>query len=177
MKRLLILGVLLLTAAGQSSSPPPPVDLAFDRYATTAMLVALPRGRRLNLDCRGCGGPTVLLFPGLTAWSETWLRVHDRLASKRRVCAFDPAGFGFSDASSEPQDAAHIVVDLEAGLKAAGITGPFVVVGHSAGGLQALIFADRHKRQVSGMVLIDPSYPGVAAELEGVVRATAPGAL
>lgn len=156
------------TAAAQISSAPHRADPAFDRYATPARLVALPGGRSLNLDCRGSGSPTILLFAGLTGWSEAWVKVHDRLAAHRRVCAFDPAGFGFSGPSPQPQDAAHIVDDLARVLDIAKIAGPFIVVGHSAGGLQALTFVDRHKREVAGMVLVDPSYPGQFAEYERV---------
>jgi pimeloyl-ACP methyl ester carboxylesterase len=130
MKRLLCLLGLLLTSTAQSFAAPPPVDTDFDRYATQAKLVALPGGRILNLDCRGTGGPTVLLLAGLTGWSERWVKVHDKLAVHHRVCAFDAAGFGYSGPSSEPQDTVHIVADLEAALIAAKITGPYVVIGH-----------------------------------------------
>lgn len=159
---------LLLAIAAHAAEPPHAVDPAFDRYATPADRVTLPGGRTLNLDCRGAGAPTVLLFPGLNAWSEVWVKVHDPIARHRRVCAFDPAGFGFSGPSAEPQDATHIVGDLEAALTAAKVTHPYVVVGHSAGGLQALTFADRHKRETVGIVLVDPSYPGIYDDFERV---------
>ncbi|GGC65151.1 hypothetical protein GCM10011396_10180 [Undibacterium terreum] len=159
----------MLTATAHGAAPTPrPVDPSFDRYASPARIVNLPNGRTLNLDCRGSGAPTVLLFAGLNAWSEVWLKVHDKLAEHHRVCAFDPAGFGFSGPSPEPQDAAHIVADVEAALKTAGIAGPYIVVGHSAGGLQAVSFADRHQRETAGMVLVDPSYPGLFADFERI---------
>lgn len=154
--------------AASAADAIPPVDASFDRYATAATVITLPGGRTLNLDCRGTGRPTVLLFSGIMAWSEVWLRVHDRLAEHRRVCAFDPAGMGFSGPSPGQQDAAHIVADLEAALTVAKITGPYLVVGHSAGGLQALAFVDHHRREVEGLVLVDPSYPGIVADVDHV---------
>jgi pimeloyl-ACP methyl ester carboxylesterase len=81
------------------------------------------------------------------------------LARQTRVCSYDRAGYGFSDAGPLPRDGAAIARDLDVGLAKAGERGPFVVVGHSAGGLYARIFAARRHGQVVGLVLVDTSIP------------------
>ena len=122
-----------------------------------AKLVALPDGRRINLRCTGRGSPTVLLESGFGANSGAWYKVQPALARLTRVCAYDRAGSGFSDPGPLPRDGAAIARDLDETLTTARITGPFVVVGHSAGGLYARLFAARRKGQVVGLVLLDPT--------------------
>ena len=108
----------------------------------------------------GSGSPTVILSAGAGNWLETWRKVQPTVARKTRVCAWDRAGYGFSTPSAEPQDIGHTTRDLERALKAEKIAGPYVMVGHSLGGLETLLFADRNPKQVAGMVLEDPSFPG-----------------
>ena len=76
-----------------------------------------------------------------------------------RTCSWDRAGFGHSDASPAPQTLDATTADLEQALAASGIKGPYVLVGHSAGAFETLRFADRHRADVVGMVLVDPSVP------------------
>ena len=122
-----------------------------DRFAR------LPDGRHLHLVCEGSGAPVVLLESGFGATAGAWAKVQPELAKSVRVCAYDRAGYGQSDPGPEPRDGAAIAADLDHALKAEHIAGPFVVVGHSAGGLYARLFADRRKAQVVGMVLVDPT--------------------
>ncbi len=137
---------------------------AYDRPAVHAaasaspgLLAKLPDGRRLNFRCSGHGAPTVLMEAGFGATSLAWYKVQPVLAKSHRVCAYDRAGAGFSDPGPLPRDGAAIARDLDDGLKAAGISGPLVMVGHSAGGLYVRLFADRRPDDVIGMVLVDPS--------------------
>lgn len=125
--------------------------------AHPGLLVRLPDRRNLNFRCRGSGAPTVLLESGYAASSLAWFKVKALLASKYRVCAYDRAGYGFSDPGPEPRDGAAIARDLDYGLRAARLEGPFIVVGHSAGGLYVRLFTDRRWRDVAGIVLVDPS--------------------
>lgn len=117
----------------------------------------LPDGRRLAFRCAGHGAPTVLLEGGWAASSLAWSRVQPLVATTARVCSYDRAGMGLSDPGPDPRDGAAIARDLDDGLRAANIGGPFVVVGHSAGGLYVRLFADRRPADVVGMVLVDPS--------------------
>lgn len=130
-------------------------------------LVALPDGRRLNLVCSGTGSPTVLLEAGFASTAGAWHKVQPALAKTTRVCAYDRAGYGFSDPGPLPRDGAAIARDLDQLLAAANIPGPFVVVGHSAGGLYARLFAARHPGDVAGLVLLDPSMERRAPKPEG----------
>lgn len=119
--------------------------------------VALEDGRNLNLRCSGHGSPTVLLESGWGADSTAWSRVQPTLSRDSRVCAYDRAGNGLSDPGPLPRDGAAVVRDLDQALRRAQEDGPFVVVGHSAGGLYARLFAARRPRDVLGLVLLDPT--------------------
>ncbi len=125
--------------------------------AEPGQLVRLPDGRRINLRCLGVGSPTVLLEGGYAATSMAWSSVEPRVAQLTRVCAYDRAGAGFSDPGPFPRDGTAIALDLDQALRAARIPGPFVVVGHSAGGLYVRLFVGRRRGDVVGMVLVDPS--------------------
>jgi pimeloyl-ACP methyl ester carboxylesterase len=120
-------------------------------------LVRLADGRHLYMTCEGQGSPTVVLDAGFGATSQAWSRVQPALARRTRVCAYDRAGYGQSDPGPLPRDGAAIAKDLDEALTAAKIAGPFVMVGHSAGGLYVRLFADRRPNDVVGMVLVDTS--------------------
>jgi pimeloyl-ACP methyl ester carboxylesterase len=132
-----------------------PVPAAF--YEKPTALVALPDGRKLAFACMGQGSPTVVLSAGAGDWSNTWAKVQGEMAKTTRVCAWDRPGFGHSDASPT-MDSGHLVKDLADGLAAAGIHGPYVMVGHSLGGYETRLFTDLHRGEVVGMVLVDASY-------------------
>lgn len=120
-------------------------------------IATLPDGRKLNLRCSGRGSPTVLLESGFGADSGAWFKVQPTVAGITRVCAYDRAGYGFSDPGPLPRDGTSIARDLDLALRAAQIRGPFIVVGHSAGGLYGRIFAARRPGEIRGLVLLDPT--------------------
>jgi pimeloyl-ACP methyl ester carboxylesterase len=144
--RLQLLGALLVAFA-----------LSACGAAASDNLVRLPDGRRLHLSCVGRGSPTVLMESGFGATAQAWDKVKPLLSSAYRLCSYDRAGYGSSDPGPMPRDGASIAEDLDDALTSARIAGPFVVVGHSAGGLYVRLFADRRPREVVGMVLLDPS--------------------
>jgi pimeloyl-ACP methyl ester carboxylesterase len=127
-------------------------------------------GRRVNLHCTGAGGPTVVLMAGLFSWSVVWYKTQPVIAQKTRVCAFDRANYGFSDSTPRPQILYDVVNDLHAALKAASIPGPYVLVGHSLGGIEARLYAQRWPNEVAGMILVDTSPAG-----EGLIDENQPG--
>jgi pimeloyl-ACP methyl ester carboxylesterase len=133
------------------------VGLLAQACTASERMVRLPDGRRINLACAGKGSPTVLLEGGYRASAGGWWKVQPLVARFTRVCAYDRAGYGKSDPGPFPRDGAAVARDLDATLKAAKIAGPFVVVGHSAGGLYMRLFSDLRPRDVVGMVLIDTS--------------------
>ncbi len=116
-------------------------------------------GYRLHVDCSGTGSPTVVLLNGLAETSPQWARVVPVIARTSRVCAYDRAGQGWSDDSPDPADATHAAVDLHNLLRAAGEKGPFVLAGHSSGGVHALTYAALYPNEVAGMALLDSASP------------------
>jgi pimeloyl-ACP methyl ester carboxylesterase len=127
-------------------------------------------GRRINLYCTGDGGPTVILMAGLFSWSVVWYKTQPMIAQMTRVCAFDRAAYGFSDPAPRPQILSEVVDDLHAALETGSIPGPYVLVGHSLGGIEARLYAQRWPKQVVGMVLVDTSPAG-----EGLINEDQPG--
>ena len=114
-------------------------------------------GFKMHLLCAGSGTPTVVLESGLGTTSPTWARVQGEVAAHTRVCSYDRAGIGWSEPSARPRDALHIAEELHALLAKANITGPYVLVGHSSGGLYVRTFQRLYLVEVEGMVLLDPT--------------------
>lgn len=130
-----------------------------DPYARPGRLVRLPDGRTLNLVCAGHGSPTVLFESGFGGGAVAWASVQPIVAQRTRTCSYDRAGSGFSESGPLPRDGAAIARDLDAALRGVGERGPYIVVGHSAGGLYGLLFAARRRSEVAGLVLVDSSVP------------------
>lgn len=128
-------------------------------------------GRRLHLCCQGAGQPTVILEAGLGDTGATWAAIQPILAQETRVCSYDRAGLGNSDPAPRPRSLTGVVADLRQLLEAAGIAGPYILVGHSLGGQIVRLFAACHPAEVVGFVLIDPSHEDKYARFEHVLRA------
>jgi len=114
---------------------------------------------RLHLLESGRGGPTVVLEAGLMSTVLSWSELHRALAASFRVVSYDWAGLGWSDLGPMPRTADRIVDELHALLQLAFIPPPYVLVGHSFGGLTMPLFAARFPGEVAGMVLVDPVAP------------------
>jgi pimeloyl-ACP methyl ester carboxylesterase len=124
-------------------------------------------GRRIQLDCRGAGSPTVVLESGLDIQgSLSWAGVHDSLATIARTCAYSRAGILWSDARRDAFSAQGAAEDLHATLEAAGVPAPIVLVGHSMGGPLSLVYTGRFPEQVAGLVLVDASHPDQVKRME-----------
>lgn len=117
-------------------------------------------GRRIHLDCRGAGSPTVVFQSGFDQLgSLSWTKVHDAIAGFTRACAYDRAGIMWSDATSTPHDGSSIARDLHVALSTAGEKAPLVLVGHSFGGPLSMVYVHDYPDQVAGLVLVDPGHP------------------
>jgi pimeloyl-ACP methyl ester carboxylesterase len=116
-------------------------------------------GHRLHLLCAGAGAPAVVFDAALGASSISWSLVQPEVARVTRACAYDRAGFGWSDAGPKPRTAGRIAAELRELLVRAAVPPPYVLVGHSFGGLVVRVFASRHPRDVAGLVLVDPAHP------------------
>jgi pimeloyl-ACP methyl ester carboxylesterase len=154
------LAVAGLCSCGAQAEAPKPGNApnpAWTVYGSPQRIVKLPDGRAMNVYCLGSGSPTVVLDAGLGDSAVIWRKVHSQLAKKSRVCAFDRAGSGFSDPGPLPRDAVHIAQDMKALFAAADLEPPYVLVGHSLGGLNVRYYADMHLEEVAGMVLVEPA--------------------
>jgi pimeloyl-ACP methyl ester carboxylesterase len=116
-------------------------------------------GRRLHVYETGQGSPTVLLDAGIAATSLSWRPVQAEIARFTRVASYDRAGLGWSDANSKPLTLSGLVDDLQSLLRVAQLPPPYILVGHSFGGLIVRAFACRHPKDVAGLVLVDAVRP------------------
>jgi len=116
-------------------------------------------GYRLHLQCAGEGGPTVVLDAGLVGSTLDWRAVLPEAARLTRVCAYDRGGYGWSDRSTRPRTPDGITADLHELLEKAGERPPYILVGHSLGGLNMWAFANRYPAQAAGLVLVDSAHP------------------
>jgi len=117
-------------------------------------------GHRLHINCTGTGSPTVVIVAGAGDWSTTWGGyVQPEVAKTTRVCTYDRAGLGWSEAAPLPSDAAQFARELHTLLQNANVPGPYVMVGHSLGGFVVRVFVHDYASEVSGVVLIDSMNP------------------
>lgn len=112
----------------------------------------------LHIYCRGKGGPSVIIDTGLGSLALEWYDIQGMLARYVQTCIYDRAGYGWSFPGPQPRTSSQIVDELNLLLKAAGITGPYVLVGHSFGGYNMQLFASRYPEQTAGLVLVDSSH-------------------
>jgi pimeloyl-ACP methyl ester carboxylesterase len=115
---------------------------------------------QLHISCTGAGSPTVVLEAGLgepSTMMAAWIAPN--VAPTTRVCVYDRAGRGWSESASAPQDGEHIATDLHTLLSRAGEPGPYVLAGHSAGGIYVLNFARLFPNDVAGAALLDSMHP------------------
>jgi len=110
---------------------------------------------RLHLECHGSGGPTVILEPGGGGSAASMGLIAPAVARDGRVCVYDRAGRGWSDFAASPPDGAQIATDLHTLLNRAHIPGPYVLAGHSFGGLYVRTYAAKYPGEVAGLVLVD----------------------
>lgn len=125
-------------------------------------------GFRLNLRCEGAGSPTVVLDAGAGDTLATWEWVMPDVRKLTRVCAYDRAGLGKSETGPKPRTSERIVGELRELLVRARVRPPYVLVGHSFGGLNVRLFASRNPDGVAGLVLVDATpedYPEMEATL------------
>ena len=116
-------------------------------------------GYSLHINCVGQGSPTVVLDGGSGEMSAQWVWVQREVSDTTRVCAYDRAGMGWSEMGPEPRDAKQISGELHTLLTEAGIEGPYVLVGHSFGGLYMQTYATRYPDEVAGVSLVESSHP------------------
>jgi pimeloyl-ACP methyl ester carboxylesterase len=141
-------------------------------------------GYRLHLNCQGtpvAGRPTVVLEAAHAELGLSWAAVQPEVAKFTRVCSYDRAGLGWSEPSPKPRTAPNIVEELHTLLARAGIEPPYVLVGHSIGGMYVRLYAHEYPEQVAGLVLVDATHedqdarmPEAMAKMQATSRKVMP---
>jgi len=128
-------------------------------------------GYRLHINCTGTGSPTVVIDAGLGDWSTSWGGyVQPEVAKATRVCTYDRAGMGWSEAGPLPRDAAQFARELHTLLQNANVPGPYVMVGHSLGGLPVRVFVHDYASEIAGVVFIDSMNPKQSTQTQAAVQ-------
>ena len=115
-------------------------------------------GRIMHIHCIGNKSPTIILDSGAGGFSLEWRNIQKSLSPYARVCAYDRAGYGWSDMGTLPRTTKKITHELHTLLQNAGIHGPYIIVGHSFGGFTAQYFARIFDDEIVGIVLVDSSH-------------------
>ena len=130
------------------------------RYPPPGRLVDID-GLRLHINCTGAGSPAVIMEAGPNDSSLIWQLVQPEISKFSRVCSYDRAGFGWSDAPNEPRSSLNIANELAQLLTRAAVAGPYVLVGHDFGTLDLRVFTAQHRQEVAGMVFVDSVHPDI----------------
>jgi pimeloyl-ACP methyl ester carboxylesterase len=144
----LLVGGLVYQAAGEA------VDAR--RYPAPGQRIQLANGTTLHLHAQGQAGPVVVFEAGIAGSSLTWATVQPLVAEFACAVSYDRAGLGWSSAASSPRTVANMGVELAAALEGARLAPPYVLVGHSFGGLLVQAFAHAQPAKIAGLVLVDP---------------------
>lgn len=155
----LLAGLVSLFLIGSLLARAVSIQRAAREFPPPGRLVEID-GRRSHIQCVGEGSPTIVLESGLDdrgSWS--WSLVQDDLAKFSRVCSYDRAGLLWSEPGRDPRDAETIGTELNALLTAASETPPYVMVGHSFGGLYMRVYDHLYPGEVAGFVFVDSSHP------------------
>lgn len=112
-------------------------------------------GYKLHLEKKGSGTPTIVLEAGSGETSLSWREIPDELSKYATVVVYDRAGYGWSEQASSPRSGDNIVRELHEALQNEGLKGPYLMVGHSLGGMYARLFAQTYRDEVTGLVLLD----------------------
>lgn len=145
MKYLKLLGLVLVLLSGCSTLP----------GAETESI----NGRKVESLVSRQGAPVVVFENGLGGTLDWWAKVWPEVASETTALAYNRAGYGKSAAIPEPRDGTHIVEELRTLLKAQDLPPPYILVGHSLGGLYMQLFARKYPKEVSALVLVDSTHP------------------
>lgn len=148
---------MALHSADFAAQQPAKVIDSYALFEQPGRMIRLPQANKISLYCEGAGTPTIVLEAGFGGGAyAAWHELQPRLAKITRTCSYDRAGFGFSELDHDlPRDIQHDVRDLHALLKAAGLPGPYVLVGHSDGGHIIGAFSDSYPQEISALVFLD----------------------
>jgi len=132
-------------------------------------------GYNVHLWCQGSASPAVILDSGLAGNSLLWTCVLPLVSQQTQACAFDRPGYAWSDPAPDgvPRTSLQIVHELRLALTGAGISPPYILVGHSFGAINMLVFTYNFPAEVVGLILVDPSHPEMLERVPGLPPAEA----
>lgn len=156
--RAVVIGLLACLWPALSSAQP--AMTAGSPQMLDKRLVDIGGGRQLNMVCIGKGAPTLVFEQGMGGTILDWQHIQVELSKTNRTCFYDRAGYGQSPASDQPRTPKTVTDDLHALVRKAGVSKPFVLIGHSIGGRYAPYYYERFPKDVAGMVLVDPGFYG-----------------
>lgn len=159
---ILTLNLAACSSASSTSYAPTPMPAGFSGMFSGMVDVG---GYALYYRCIGEGSPTVILEAGGPDDSSTWDLVMLYFRSASQICAYDRANLGQSDQITKPRTFLDITRDLHELLEKAPIDGPYILVGHSMGGMLVRLFADQYPQDVVGLVLVDSAHPDMGERL------------
>ena len=148
---MLVLGVFTWLAGASAKAS------LVKQYPAPGQLVDVG-GYKMHIFCTGQGSPTVIMDAGNNDFSVVWARVQPEVARFTRVCAYDRAGFGWSEPGLEPRTSEIMVKELHILLVNAMVEKPYVLVGHSFGGMNMRLYLHDYPDEVTGMVLVDSAH-------------------
>ena len=127
-------------------------------------------GYKLHLWCQGSGSPAVILDSGLAGNSLLWASALSLISRQTQACAFDRPGYAWSEPAPDgvPRASLQIVHELRLALEGAGVPPPYILVGHSFGAINMLVFAYNFPAEVAGLILVDPSHPEMMERVPGL---------
>ena len=129
-------------------------------------------GYSLHIHCVGYGSPTIIMDSGLNEFSVQWVEIQSEVSKYGRACSYDRAGFGWSEAGLYPRTSETIIKELHTLLEKARIEGPYVLVGHSFGGMNMRLYAHHFPSEVIGMVLVDAAHEGQSVRVPALQKAS-----
>lgn len=129
-----------------------------EQYPAPGKLVEVD-GHLMHIHCEGSGSPTVVIDAGNGSFSVEWMPIQGELSQTTRVCVYDRAGYGWSKAGPHPRDGAQVVSELHTLLQVGGEASPYLLVGHSLGGVHVRLFVTKYPDEVAGLVLVDTAHP------------------
>lgn len=127
------------------------------------------QGHHISIQCMGEGSPAVILESGLGVYSGTWYKVFPDVANFTRVCRYDRFGLGTSDPVSGPRTSGKMVAELHELLGKAQVPAPYILAGHSLGGLNIHLFASTYPTEVAGLVFLDAIHPDLDVRIEQIL--------
>lgn len=165
MPRLAAAGMLACLSGGSVAQQTPAIPFTIDPEIPPGGLIDIGT-HRLHIHCMGTGSPTVIMEYGLGGHSLEWVFVQSKLARQQRACAYDRAGYGWSDSGPSPRLSSTIAGELNRLLDRARLEPPFILVGHSFGGFNIRQLQQLRGREIAGMVLIESSHEAQFEQLK-----------